>query len=410
MIAINPPSYPVKHEVELPGSKSISNRLLIIRALSKLNVVFKNLSDSDDTVTLAKALGQIQNKRSAVINVEHAGTDMRFLTAFLSITSGEWTLTGSARMKERPISELVEGLRQLGADITYLEKEGFPPLKIKGQKLEGGSLELNASISSQFTSAMLLIAPFLTYGLEIKLKGDVVSRPYIIMTIELLKQFGVYILADTDAIHVKASDLKILHPSFSVESDWTAASYWYSIVALSENSEIVLKHLNKVSTQADSVLPELYKQLGVKTEFVEGGVKLSHQPVIISEFNYDFTNCPDIAQTIAATCVGLGIKANLTGLKTLKIKETDRIAALKNELDKFGVKTETSNESIKISAGSETKNTKFEIKTYNDHRMALSFAPLSLKFPGIVVKDPDVVNKSYPAFWDDLQEAGFNVD
>lgn len=411
MITIKPPTYPIQHEVELPGSKSISNRLLILRAISKLPITFKNLSDSDDTVTLAKALGHIQHKRTATIDVGHAGTDMRFLTSLLAVTDGEWILTGSLRMQNRPIGELVTALNGLGAEISYMEKAGYPPLKIKGKILKGGELEIDGSISSQFISALLLIAPSLKNGLVIRLKGEVVSRPYILMTVELLKQFGVSILADSDLISVKPSpNFELPTPNLSIESDWSAASYWYSITALNANAEVILKHLESSSLQADSVLPKLYDKLGVKTEFIEGGIKLSNQPVTVTEFNYDFTDCPDIAQTIAVTCLGLGIKAKLTGLKTLKIKESDRISALKSEFEKFGNTLSITNDSITLVPNSELRTPNSELITYHDHRMALSFAPIALKCGEIKIDDPEVINKSYPAFWDDLQEAGFDVE
>lgn len=409
MIHIKALQYPINANIELPGSKSISNRLLIIRAILKLETRFKNLSDAEDTILLAKALGKIQNAKSATIDIEHAGTDMRFLTAYLSVTEGEWIITGSDRMKERPIGELVNGLKKFGAEISYLENEGFPPLKIKGKKLEGGKIEINAGISSQFISALLLIAPTFINGLELKLTGEIVSWPYIQMTIDLLKHFGISIEAENNLITIKNSESDVHHSTFAIESDWSSASYYYSVMALANKADIILMQYSKESIQADSVLPEIYDSLGVKTEFIRTGIKLSKKEINISEFNYDFTNCPDIAQTLAVTCLGLGIKANLTGLRTLKIKETDRIIALKNELEKFGAEINVTNDSIKIIPKASLPISKIHIQTYNDHRMAMCFAPLVLKCGELKIENPDVVEKSYPAFWEDLPLVGVEV-
>lgn len=409
MMQIFPPEGNIKASIELPGSKSISNRVLMIREISGLPIHFKNLSDAEDTILLAKALGQIHGKKSGTVNINHAGTDMRFLTAHLSAKEGEWIVTGSERMKQRPIAELVNALRELGANISYMEKDGYPPLKVKGTTLFGGRIEIDGSISSQFISALLLIAPVLKEELEIVLKGNVVSIPYIKMTTALLKLFGIFVTFNGNKIVVSPSPFKMINDQFLVESDWSAASYWFNLAALSKNSEIELKYLDKFSLQADSVLPELYSKLGVRTEFIEKGVYLRGGGDVVNEFEFDFTNCPDIAQTIAVTCYGLGIKANLTGLQTLKIKETDRILALKTELEKLGASVEATNNSLKIKPPSEILVKEPLVLTYNDHRMAMSFAPLSVLIPGLKTENPDVVNKSYPAFWDDLQQTGFDL-
>jgi 3-phosphoshikimate 1-carboxyvinyltransferase len=410
MIRISPPSFSVKTKIELPGSKSISNRLLMIRAISGLNIHFKNLSDSEDTVLLAKALGEVKGKKSATLNIHHAGTDMRFLTAYLATKEGEWTLTGSERMKQRPIKELVQALQNIGADISYAEKEGFPPLKIKGKKLKGGVVEIDGSISSQFISALVLISPAFENGLELSLKGEIVSVPYISMTIELLKQFGVFVSFSGNKIITKPSDFTLLNINFFIESDWSAASYWYSIAALAQEADIELLYLNRNSLQADCVLPDLYAKLGVKTEYTDKGIHLTKKAVSETEFKYDFTNCPDIAQTLAVTCLGLCIPAELKGLKTLKIKETDRISALKTELEKSGAEVSVTNDSLRIIPPATLPTTNHELQTYNDHRMAMSFAPLCIKNPKMQIEHPEVVEKSYPAFWDDLEEAGFSLD
>lgn len=409
MMQIFPPAGNIVTEIELPGSKSISNRLLMIRAISNLPIHFKNLSDSEDTILLAKALGQVKGKTSATVNINHAGTDMRFLTAHLAVKEGNWIITGSERMKQRPIAELVNALRRLGADISYTEKEGFPPLKINGKKLHGGRIEIDGSISSQYISALMLIAPALGEDLEIILKGNIVSLPYIKMTAELLKLFGVYVVFNGKKIVVSPAPFSMLNDQVLVESDWSAASYWFNLAALSKGPEIELRFLDQISLQADSVLPELYAKLGVRTEFIEKGISLRNKQKNVEEFEYDFTNCPDIAQTIAVTCFGLGIKAHLTGLQTLKIKETDRIFAIKTELEKLGAVVEATDNSLKIFPPNKFEKGSKSISTYNDHRMAMSFAPLAIIFPGIKMENPDVVDKSYPAFWDDLQQTGFDL-
>lgn len=408
MIRIYPPANnSVKTEIHLSGSKSLSNRLLMIKAISGLDFFIDNLSDSEDTKLLNGCLSQIKNKSHHLLNVNNAGTDMRFLTAYLSITPGEWLLTGSNRMKQRPIGELVNGLKKLGANISFEENVNYPPIKIKGKKLNGNAIDIDGSISSQFISALLLIAPSLKNGLVLNLKTEPVSLPYVKMTIELLKKFNISVRFKGNKIEIPESAFKTNQQSFYIESDWSAASYWYSIVALSENADITLSCFKKNSTQADSVLPEIFNQLGVKSDFSERTVRLTKQTKSIDEFNYDFYNCPDIATTVAVVCFGLGIKTHLTGLKTLKIKESDRINALKTELEKLGAKTETTNDSIKIIPAYESVLIDEKISTYNDHRMAMSFAPLCFVIPGITIENPYVVEKSYPAFWKDLENCGF---
>lgn len=416
MIELSGPKQPVNISLNLSGSKSISNRLLILNHVLKRCVEPNNISDAEDTVLLKKALAQIQNKKAATIDVHHAGTDMRFLTALLSVTVGDWMLTGSERLKQRPIGELVNCLRKLGASIKYLENEGFPPLKIIGKKLSGGTIDVDGSISSQFISALLLISPCLEQGLILNLEGAVVSRPYINMTIELLADQGVKIKQEDNVITVQGLNVAANSNHQSsvveyVESDWSSASYWYSICALSPGSQISLNFFNEKSLQADAVLALIFVELGVNTVFENNKLILTQKPIQLSEFTYDFTDCPDIAQTIAVTCFGLKIKANLSGLKTLHIKETDRIAALKIELEKFGAIVNEHNDTLSIDNGLKMVETiKVKIDTYNDHRMAMSFAPLSLVYGPLTIKHPDVVQKSYPRFWEDLKNAGFNVN
>lgn len=410
MIRINAPNKSLNTEIHISGSKSLSNRLLMVRAISGLDLHFKNLSDSDDTITLAKELGLVKGKTSSVIDVGHAGTDMRFLTAYLSGKKGQWTITGSERMQQRPIGELVNTLRSLGADIQYMSKEGFPPLRIDGKELNGGEVEIDGSVSSQFITALLLIAPTLQKGLTLKIKNESVSKPYIKMTIEVMNQFGVNAQQTDNIIKVPNSIYKKDGLDYYVESDWSSASYWYSFVALADEAKITLRNFNKSSFQSDSIVQSIYEKLGVNTKWEATGITLTKNNSVIAELNYDFLDCPDIAQTVAATCVGLGIKANLTGLQTLRIKETDRIAAMKNELERFGAAVHVSDNSIQINPSLSPLTPTDEIKTYHDHRMAMSIAPLVMKCNTLAFDDEEVVNKSYAAFWDDLQEAGIDVE
>ncbi|MCC6371749.1 MAG: 3-phosphoshikimate 1-carboxyvinyltransferase, partial [Bacteroidia bacterium] len=397
--------------INLSGSKSISNRLLLLNKILKAGWTFENLSDSEDTQLLKLALEKITSNKTSVIDVNHAGTDFRFLTALLAITEGPWVLTGSERLKERPIGPLVTALQNLGANICYLEKNGYPPLEIAGKELSGGSTSIDAGISSQFVSALLLIAPSLKNGLSLHIKGKMVSEPYLEMTIGLMKLFGIEIERPLTGFHVSHQAATSVNQTFYVEPDWSSASYWYSICALSKNCRVFLKGLAANSLQADSVLPKLYEALGVKTEFKNNGVEIFSQPINCSFFEYDFTSCPDIAQTLAVSCFGLGIGCKLMGLKTLRIKETDRIAALKTELEKLGAKVEAGEDWLAIPATQNSSIQKNQVlETYHDHRMAMSFAPLALCIPGLHIGNPEVVNKSYPAFWADLKSAGFSVN
>lgn len=409
MLELKPGEY-IKGRVKLPGSKSISNRLLMLEAVMQKTFHLKGISDADDTQLLQRALKIFREGKLNEINIGDAGTDMRFLTAFLSLQHGEWTLTGSARMKERPIAPLVNALKQLGANLSYAEKEGFPPLRIKGQELNGGNIAINSDISSQFVSALLISAPLFKNGLEIELLGSTVSKPYILMTLELMKEAGLH--AEVSGKKIKVDPLVGLKESyqFDVESDWSAASYWYSVCALSKNPQLQLESFCENSLQADAVLPQVFEQLGVKTKFSKGTLLLKKNPLTTTTFEYDFTDCPDIAQTIAVTCFGLGIEARLTGLKTLKIKETDRLTALKTELVKMGGEAEITPDSIHIYKVSQRKPFSGAIHCYNDHRMAMSFAPLALIYGALRIDDPMAVSKSYRGFWEDLKSVGFNVN
>lgn len=389
------------------GSKSISNRMLMIKEVLKMDIELQNISSSEDTQLLLNALKLVHDSNSEIIDVHHAGTDMRFLTALLSVTDGKKVITGSERMKQRPIGELVNALKSLGAEITYLEKENYPPLQITGKSIEGGELEIESSVSSQFISALLLVASKFKSGLTLKLKGETVSMPYIEMTIRLLKRFGVDIEINNKIVTVKPLQVSSKAKEiFLVESDWSSVSYWYSLVSLSDNLEIKLENLFENSLQADSVLPNIYKELGVETTFLNNKVILRKTALKAKEVKYDFTNCPDIAQTIAITCLGHKIKADFSGLRTLKVKETDRIVALKNEIEKFGLTCITTESTLSFDAKTANFNNEISIATYNDHRMAMCFAPLCLKSTSIIIENEEVVNKSYPEFWKDLSKTG----
>ena len=396
-----------KAKVKITGSKSETNRLLLLQALYP-NLILENTSNSDDSEVMQKALNsQFTIHNSQLIDVHHAGTAMRFLTAFFAIQEGkEVVLTGSSRMKERPIKILVEALNELGAEITYEENEGFPPIKIKGKKLTQNKVSLPANVSSQYISALLLIAPKLENGLELTLEGEITSVPYIKMTLALLNEIGVTTSFVGNIISVKPQ-LTILNSQFTIESDWSSASYWYSIVALSEiGTQISLSSYKENSLQGDSTLVEIYKDFGVETIFNnDNSITISKtKKSQLSIVNYQLNNCPDIAQTIAVTSFGLGIACDLTGLHTLKIKETDRLEALKIELTKLGAEISVTNDSLHLKSSFGIKQN-ISILTYQDHRMAMAFAPLALKVP-ITINQAEVVSKSYPDFWKDLELVG----
>lgn len=369
------------------------------------NISIENRSNSDDGEVMQKGL----SKSEGEVDIHHAGTAMRFLTAYFASQEGKHvTLTGSERMQERPIKILVQALRSLGADIEYLKEEGYPPLKIKGKTLEKSAVSLPANISSQYISALLLIAPSLENGLELELVGKITSVPYIKMTLALLGQIGVETTFEGNKITV-APKTTVEDITLVVESDWSSASYFYSIIALSEaGSEIQLASYKKNSLQGDSILTEIYTNFGVETSFSDNSIVLRKTTApIIDNLEYDLSNAPDIAQTIAVTCLGLGIGCHLTGLHTLPIKETDRLAALQTELGKFGAKVDIDAESLTLHQ-QKVLNQEVGVDTYNDHRMAMAFGPLALKVD-FTVNDAEVVSKSYPDFWSDLKTLGFPV-
>ena len=386
--------------INLPASKSISNRALILNALSYSNKEIKNLSDCDDTRVMLQAL----NSNSATFNIGAAGTAMRFLTAFLAKIGGEWTITGSERMKNRPVRLLVEALNSLGAKISYIEKTGFPPLKITGMALVGGEIEMEGNVSSQYISALLMIAPTMRDGLILRLKGNLISRPYILLTLKMMSDFGIQYTWKDNVIHIPYQDYRPV--SYEVESDWSAASYWYEIAAfIGENADLKLLGLQKNSAQGDSKVAGMFRSLGVETEYENDGVRIFYTGNIARRLDYDFIEQPDLAQTFAVTCCMLGVPFCFSGLQSLKIKETDRIAALIAELRKFGfVLTETAEGILEWKGSKVDAETSPLLCTYDDHRMAMAFAPVCLCGKELVIENPQVVNKSYPNFWKDLEK------
>lgn len=396
----------VKTTIQLPASKSISNRALIINALARGTTPPCNLSDCDDTLVMIKALAE----NNETIDIMAAGTAMRFLTAYLSTVQGTHILTGTERMQQRPIQILVNALRELGAQIEYAGKEGFPPLRIHGTELKGNELTLKGNVSSQYISALLMIGPVLKNGLRLHLTGEIISLPYINLTLQLMKEFGAK-AAWTSGNSIEVAPKPYTPVSFMVESDWSAASYWYQIAALSEQAEIELIGLFRNSYQGDSRGAEVFSRLGITTEFTHEGVLLKKSNRLIEQLNEDFVDIPDLAQTFAVTCCLLGIPFRFTGLQSLKIKETDRIFALKTELRKLGYLLQDVQDSILIWDGERCQpEAQPVIQTYEDHRMAMAFAPAALRFPEMRIAEPQVVTKSYPTYWENLQQAGFGIE
>ena len=399
--------------IVLPASKSESNRTLIIRALCDYDFPVDNLSDAADTVIMfqliEKIKGSVYFDIPLNIDVHNAGTVMRFLCALLAVTPGKWHICGDERMNRRPVGILIETLRKLGANVSYINKKGFPPLQISGKAIEGGEISIDAGISSQFISALMLVAPVFKNGLTLHLTGEIVSHPYIRLTTHVMRHFGANVIMDDRNIFIESSSY--CPASYVIESDWSAASYWYEMAAFSVSAEVKLMNLRKDSAQGDSVLFEIFKDFGIHTEYHDDHVLLKKvsKPVIAS-FDYDFTDCPDLAQTLAVTCAGLGIRARLNGLKTLKIKETDRLTALYDELNQAGYQCIIEGDATLIIESAENNHIRScSINTYRDHRMAMSFAPLAMLRENVTIDEPGVVAKSYPGFWDDLKSAGFIV-
>ena len=412
--------------IDLPASKSLSNRALIMQALCPEPCVLTHLSDCDDTVVMQRAFQKMQNNLVSgpvTIDIGAAGTSMRFLTAYFASRQGaEVIMTGTERMKQRPIKILVDALRHLGAEIEYLGDEGCPPLRIHGRTLAGGPLSIDGSTSSQYISALLMVAPTLTDGLQLTLTGDVTSRPYILMTLGMMREFGVESLWEGNVISIAPQTYKA--QCYEVESDWSAASYWYEILTLANETQlktIRLKGLHKQSLQGDSHIADYFAPLGIVTDFTDEGVVLSFDANGLQEpdrLDWDMSEQPDLAQTVISTYTMLGVKFDICGLHTLRIKETDRITALENELLKVGViVTDQDNDRMLYEAKDiEGFDYDFEmtpvIKTYKDHRMAMAFAPIALYLAQntLLIDDPAVVSKSYPQYWDHLRQIGYTVE
>lgn len=405
-LALLHPSAELDHTVNITGSKSESNRLLVLQALFP-SLDISNLSNADDVTAMREALGS----DAAVKDIHHAGTTMRFLTAYYATQEGEKvTLTGSKRMQERPIGILVEALRQLGASIEYTQKEGYPPLSIEGKAISRSQVTLPASVSSQYISALMLMAARLSNGLELHLEGSITSVPYIKMTQALLERIGIETDFTANCIRVMPFLGQMEPQHLVVESDWSSASYFYSMVALASKAKIELNSYRNDSLQGDSILQELYRSLGVDTYFTDSGIVLEKKTAFTKpeSIAFDLVNAPDLAQTIAVTCAGLGIGCELSGLHTLKIKETDRLLALEAELTKLGARIRVTENSLHL-APNTVLNSNQSIATYQDHRMALAFAPLALKVP-IQIEEAMVVSKSYPDFWKDMAALGFILE
>ncbi|WP_159021738.1 3-phosphoshikimate 1-carboxyvinyltransferase [Formosa sp. L2A11] len=392
--------------ITITGSKSESNRLLVLQALFP-NISLENVSNSDDSDVMQMAL----KSEDEIVDIHHAGTTMRFLTAYFSSREGKSvTLTGSKRMKERPIKILVDALRDLGADISYVENDGYPPIKISGKKITQNEVTLKANVSSQYISALLLIGSSLENGLKLTLDGEITSVPYIKMTLNLLRQLEIEAEFKGQTIIVQPKKEIVANQTLTVESDWSSASYFFSIVALSPiGTTITLSAYKETSLQGDSVLASIYKEFGVETTFENNTITLKKVKAVSKAhiIKLDLVNAPDIAQTIAVSCFGLGLSCDLSGLHTLKIKETDRLEALKTELGKLGGQVHVTDKTLVLEASNHI-NQDVAIDTYNDHRMAMAFAPLAL-CAKMRVNNAEVVSKSYPEFWIDLEKIGFKV-
>ena len=406
----------IKHKIsgiiQLPPSKSESNRALIIRAISGADFLINNLSDAEDTSILAELLNKINNRKNynriEQLDAGAAGTVMRFLAAFLCIKKGTWLLTGNDRMLHRPIKALVDALNQIGMGIKYVKRDGFPPIIIEGLRINSSNLEINPGISSQFTSSLLMIAPYLKEGLKINFIDKIVSRPYVEMTLKMMHYFGIEYKYDISFISVDHQIYK--SKDISINYDWSAASYMYEIIALSEpGSEIFLKGLKKEGLQGDEIVSDIFNSFGVSTIVEKDGIRIKKDKQNIGEFTFNFSHCPDLALTVIVCCAAMKIKGRFYGLKSLAIKESNRLKALQKELQKIGcIINIVEEEIIEISDLNSPVSLPVIINTYNDHRMAMAFAPMVLKTDNIVIENPDVVKKSYPKFWENLSKIGFN--
>ena len=396
--------------ITIPASKSESNRALIIKSLTNFNFEIKNLSNSNDTLVLEKAINQIANNHSEIleINIEDCGTAMRFLTSVLAITKGEFILTGSERMKQRPIQFLVNSLNKINANISYLENPGFPPLRISGSELNGDSISIDGSVSSQYISSILMISPLLKNGLKIILENHIVSEPYIDLTLKMMNHFGIQFQKTENCIVVPPQ--KYIAKDISINGDWSSVSYWYEMAAFSEDVDLKIHGISKTGFQGDEVIAEIFEDFGVKTAFHENYIHLTKAGNLVDNFEFDFSNHPDLALTVAVCCAGLKINCKLSGLKTLKDKESNRFAAIVSEIGKLGIPVKT-NEIDEISFNA--KEIIFEnnilVNTFKDHRIAMAFAPLACILKEIKIEESEIVKKSYSNFWEDLKNLGFKI-
>ena len=392
--------------VNLSGSKSISNRALLMKNLSGSKVKFGNLSNSDDTNRIKFYLKFIDVCLSSgvpmTIDTQNAGTVLRFLTAYIAIRDGKWLVTGSERMLERPVGELVEALKSLGANIDYSEKQGFPPLLINGRELIGGSISINPRQSSQFISALMMIGPYLKNGLEIHLEKSTVSTPYIFMTANLMKLFGVEVKVTPKKILVPAGDYVVI--DYNIEPDWSSASYWYEVAALSTNSQIFIPNLTNRSIQGDAIVTKLFDQLGVETVYQKDGILLKSKAETVEKIDFNFKDYPDLAPTVMATCAAKGIELMIRGINHLKYKESNRILSMDEELSKIGCSISRQGQAYVLKAGELPE--KAEFNTHQDHRIAMCLAPLALKIKEVSINNPDVSIKSYQDYWNDMQKLG----
>lgn len=411
-LILSHPSKAIQGTVQLTGSKSESNRALIIRALSQGEVKVENLSAAADTVIMNKALALADTARekgeTVTVDIGPAGTAMRFLTSYLSLVPGNFVLTGTERMQQRPIGILVDALKTLGAQIQYEKEDGFPPLKITGgMTQEKQSVRIKGNVSSQYLSSLLLIAASLKQGLILEIEGELTSRPYVTMTLDMLQEAGISHTWTDNTIEIASQEFK--STTIYVEPDWSAASYWYAMVALSEKGEIVLPGLKAHSLQGDIAIVDIMAHFGVASSFQEDGLHIVKVNKGSDKVLFDFKACPDLAQTIVALAAAIGRDISITGVETLKIKETDRLAALKNEIEKFGATIVADGETYHVKTKEAYAPKQVTFDTYEDHRMAMAFAPLALIFDEVTINDPVVVEKSYPDFWEHLQQQGFTI-
>lgn len=410
-LVLRHPSKKISGTVQLTGSKSESNRALIIQALSKGKVQIENISEADDTVLLTKALATANepNDMQKSIDIGPAGTAMRFMTSYLNLIDGDFILTGTERMQERPIGILVDALKNIGAEIHYQKKVGYPPLHIRGKLFQNkDTILIQGNISSQYISSLLLVASSLQKGLTLEIEGELTSRPYVNMTLNMLEEAGIAHTWSGNKIHIAAQQAR--ETTLYIEPDWSAASYWYAIVALAEAGEIYLPGLKQASLQGDIAIAEIMQHFGVETAFEDGGIRLKKSSTNSNKTLFDFKACPDLAQTVVVVAAAQRKNVSFTGLETLKIKETDRIAALQQEIAKFGAELISDGLIYHLKTDCVQEPDSLTISTYEDHRMAMAFAPLALVFPEIRIEEPQVVEKSYPMFWEHLRERGFVVE